>query len=116
LSSVVRERDDGLQCWCQIRLDSGERVLISIAGRPTSSIKVFRLAFAGLIPIKTIWELTPAKVGGDDAFVDYFMKMFLPDQNETPRPLDAIRDVLLECSSIEDARRMLLKLESGVSR
>jgi len=84
MSSVVRERDDGSQCWCQILFDSGERVLISIAGKPTPSVKVLRLALAGLIPVKTIWELTPAKAGGDDAFVHYFMKMFLADQNETP--------------------------------
>jgi hypothetical protein len=44
-----------------------------------------RLIFAGLIPGKTIWQLTPAKAGGNDAFVDYFMKMFLPDQNDIPR-------------------------------
>jgi hypothetical protein len=32
--------------------------LISIAGKPTLSVTVFRLALAGLIPIKKIWELT----------------------------------------------------------
>jgi hypothetical protein len=114
MSSVVRERDDGKQCWSHIRFDSGERVLISIAGQPTPSIKVLRLAFAGLIPVKTIWELTPVKAGGNDAFVDYFMKMFLPDQNEIRRPLEAIRDTLLKCSSIDSARRMLSERESLV--
>jgi hypothetical protein len=116
MSSVVRERDDESQCWCQILFDSGERVLISIAGKPTASIKVLRLAFAGLIPVKTIWELTPAKVGGDDAFVHYFVKMFLSDQTELPRPLAAIRDALLKCSSIDSARTMLSERESRVSR
>jgi hypothetical protein len=89
--------------------------LISIAGQPTPSIKVLRLAFAGLIPVKTIWELTPAKAGGNDAFVDYFMKMFLPDQNEIRRPLAAIRDALLQCSSIDGTRRLLSERESRVS-
>jgi hypothetical protein len=115
VSSVVRERDDGQQCWCQIRFDSGERVLISIAGQPTPSIKVLRLALAGLIPIKTIWEFTPAKAGGDDAFVDRFLKMFLSDQKELHRPLKLIRDALLHCSSIDDARRLLSDRESHVS-
>ena len=116
MSSVVRERDDGTQCWSQILFDSGERVLISIAGQPTPSIKVLRLVFAGLIPVKMIWELTPAKAGGNDAFVDYFMKMFLPDQNEIRRPLEAIRDALLNCSSIDSARRMFSERESLVNR
>lgn len=35
MSSVVQERDDGKQCWSQIMFDSGERVLISVAGKPT---------------------------------------------------------------------------------
>ena len=116
MSSLVRERDDESQCWSQILFDSGERVLISIAGQPTASIKVLRLAFAGLIPVKTIWELTPAKVGGDDAFVHYFVKMFLTGQNETPRPLAAIRDALLKCPSIDSARRMLSERETLVKR
>src|SRR5262245_22404704 len=107
MSWVVQERDDGKQCSSQILFDSGERVLISIAGQPTPSIKVLRLAFGGLIPVKTIWELTPATAGGNDAFVDYFMKMFLPNQNEIRRPLEVIRDALLQCSSIDEARRLL---------
>jgi hypothetical protein len=62
MSSVVRERDDGSQCWCQIRFDSGERVLISIAGKPSLSVTVFRLAFVGLIPIKRYGNLTRLKL------------------------------------------------------
>jgi hypothetical protein len=115
MSSVVRERDDGQQCWCQIRFDSGERVLISIAGKPTASVKVLRLALAGLIPVKTIWELTSAKVGGHDAYIDCFMKMFMSNENEINRPLRAIRNALLQCSSIDDARRLISDRESRVS-
>jgi hypothetical protein len=113
MTSVVRERDDGQQCWCQIQFDSGERVLISIAGQPTLSVTVFRLAFAGLVPIKKIWELNEAKTGDHDAVVRQFMKMFLLDQTDL-RPLEAIRDALLQCSSIDDPRRLLLDRESRV--
>ena len=77
MTSVVRERDDGKQCWSHILFDSGERVLISVAGKPTPSIKVLKLAFAGLVPVKTIWELTPAKAGGNHAYVHFFVKMLL---------------------------------------
>jgi hypothetical protein len=115
MSSVVRERDDGQQCWCQILFDSGERVLISIAGQPTLSTKVLRLALGGLIPVKTIWEITSAKAGGHDAYIDCFMKMFMPNENEISRPLAAIRNALLQCSSIEDARRLLTDRESRAS-
>jgi hypothetical protein len=114
MGSVVRERDDGSQCWSHIRFDSGERVLISIAGKPTLSVTVHRLGFGGLIPIKKIWELTADKAGSHDAVVHQFMKMFMPDQNDFRRPLEAIRDALLDCSSIDDARRLLSERESRV--
>ena len=114
MSVVVGERDDGQQCWSQILFDSGERVLISIAGKPTASTKIIRLALGGLIPVKTIWELTAARAGSHEAYIDCFMKMFMSD--EISRPLPAIRNVLLQCSSIEEARRMLSERESSVSR
>lgn len=115
MSSVVKERDDGVQCWSQIRFDSGERVLISIAGKPSLSVTLFRLAFAGLIPVKKIWELNEAKAGGHDAVVHQFMKIF-PDQTDGfRRPLEDIRDALLKCSSIEEACRMLSERESSIS-
>ena len=115
MSYVVRERDDGNQCWCQIRFDSGERVLISIAGKPTVSVTVFRLLFGGLIPSKKVWELTSDQAEGHDAVVHEFMRMFMPDQNDWRRPLEAIRDALLQCSSIEQARTMLSERESRTS-
>ena len=108
----MRERDDGSQCWCHIRFDSGERVLVSIAGKPTLSVTVFRLAFAGLIPIKKIWELNEAKAGGHDAVVHQFIRMFSPDENDFRRPLQAIRDTLLSCTSIHAAYKTLCERES----
>ena len=84
--------------------------------QPTPSIKVLRLIFGGLIPVKTIWELTPAKVGGHDAYINCCIKMFMPDENELPRPLEAIRDALLKCSSIDSAHTMLSERESRVRR
>jgi hypothetical protein len=112
MSRIVREMDDGSQCWCEILFDSGERVLISIAAAPTASIKVIRVILAGLIPVKTIWELTPAKVGGHKAYVSCFRRMFLINEGKLHRPLKAIRNVLLQCSSIENAHKTLSELEA----
>ena len=113
MSSIVRERDDGSQCWCEILFDSGERVFISIDGAPTASITVRRLVIAGLIPLTTVWQLTPAKVGGYDAYVSCFMRMFSINEMKRRRPLEAIRNVLLRCSSTEQARRRLCELEAN---
>jgi hypothetical protein len=113
MSSIVRQRNDGSECWCEILFDSGERVFISIDGAPTASIKVTRLVLAGLIPVKTVWELNPGKVGGYDAYVSCFMRMFSINKIKRRGPLDAIRDVLLQCSSIEHAHRTLSELEAN---
>ena len=54
-------------------------------------------------------------MGGHDAYIHGFMKMFMYDENELVRPLVAIRNALLQCSSINDARRLLSARESRVS-
>ena len=74
-------------------VDSGERVFISIDGAPTASITVRRLVIAGLIPLTTVWQLTPAKVGGYDAYVSCFMRMFSINEMKRRRPLEAILEM-----------------------
>jgi hypothetical protein len=60
-----------------------------------------------------VWKLTPAKVGGYDAYVSCFMRMFSINEMKRRRPLEAIRNVLLRCSSTEQARRRLCELEAN---
>lgn len=69
--------------------------------------KVIRLAFGGLIPIETIWQYDAGIAGSPVAYAQGMMAMFAPSMSEFITPLDAIRDVLLQCSSIEDVRRVL---------
>ena len=109
MSSVVTYANNERQCFCQIRFDSGERVLVSIASAPTPSLKVIRLALGGLIPRQTIWEYDTIMAGGREAYVRGLMDMFPSDPSRIMHPLDIIRDALLRCSSIDDARRTLLE-------
>ena len=57
MTSVVTYANNERQAFCQIKFDTGERVLISIAGLPKPSVKIMRLAFGGLFPVKTIWGI-----------------------------------------------------------
>jgi hypothetical protein len=114
MSSTVRQGgSDGSASWCEILFDSGERVFISIEVWPTAAIKVTRLVLGGLIPVKTVWKLTPAKVGGYYGYVSCFNRMFSVNKIKRRGPLEAIRDVLLQCSSIEQAHRTLSELETS---
>src|SRR5436190_24263788 len=53
MTSVVTYVNNDRQCFCQMKFDSGERLLISMAGRSMHSTKVIRMAFGGLIPRET---------------------------------------------------------------
>jgi len=114
MSEVVTYKNTKYQCFCQIKFDSGERVLISIASLPKPSVKILRLFF-GFVPIQTIWEYNPTMAGEYYAYVRNMMEMFPPDPNGSIEPLDVIRDTLLQCESIDEARITLLSCESKVS-
>jgi hypothetical protein len=113
VSCIVRQGIDGSASWCEILFDSGERVFICIEIVPAASIKVTRLVLAGLIPVKIIWELTPTKVGGYNAYVTCFNRMFSINKINRRGPLEAVEDVLLQCSSIEQAQKTLFELEAN---
>ena len=53
MSEVITYKNTAKQCFCQLKLDSGERVLISIA---RTGVKLFQLGLAGLLPIRTLAE------------------------------------------------------------
>jgi hypothetical protein len=50
---ITYKNEDVKGVFSQIKLDSGERVLISITA---NEIKIFKLKFFGVIPVKTIWK------------------------------------------------------------
>jgi hypothetical protein len=64
VGKVVTYANDAKRCFCQIRLDNGDRILISFASVPTASVKVMKLALGGMIPVQTVWEYTLAMAGG----------------------------------------------------
>jgi hypothetical protein len=115
VSTVVTYRNNERECFCQIKFDTGERVLVSVAATPTPSVKVLRLAFGGLVPRQTLWEYNATMAGGYNAYVESMMKMFRASGGTSVHPLDAIRDTLLPCTSIDEARRTLLRCESQAS-
>ncbi|MGH7960829.1 MAG: hypothetical protein ACRERD_03245, partial [Candidatus Binatia bacterium] len=116
VSEVVAYANNKYQCFSQIKLDSGERVLISIASAPTPSVKVMKLGFFGLWPVQTVWEYNPTMAGGYDAYLQKMMKMFQgPAAGEPKHPLDVLRDRLLPCKSIAEVRDSMFQAERSLS-
>jgi hypothetical protein len=99
MSEVITYKNTVKQCFCQLKLDSGERVLISIA---QTGIKLFQLGLAGLLPIRTVaeWDISQIRTA-IRIFEDF-------DAPQKP-PLDAIRDKLLHCRSIADIEDLITR-------
>lgn len=116
MSKVVTYANTNYLCYCQIMLDSGERVLISIASTPTPCVKIKKLVFLGLLPIQTIWEYNPMMAGGYEAYIQKMMQMFQdPSAQEPKHPLDILRDRLLLCKSISEVQDSLFEAERNIS-
>ncbi len=112
MTEVITYKNNPLQCFCQLKFASGERLLISIASVPTPSVKLRRLVFGGLIPRETIWEYSAATAGSEDAYVENLVAMFQEEATAGLHPLDAIRDALLPCDSIADVRESVAERAS----
>lgn len=97
MARVVTYRNEHGYCFCQVRLDSGERVLISIA---QSGIQLRRLALGGLVPRELVAEWPVAHLR---EAVDLFADPARPSQH----PLDTIKDKLLTMQSLADLREFL---------
>ncbi len=81
--------------YCQIKLDSNEKILVSIA---QTGVKISKLSWGGLIPTKTIWESND---------VPRMVKLF-GDENEPSRDLlDSIICKCAEIKSIEEFKHYL---------
>ena len=115
MSKLIAYKNTDRLCFCQIKFDSREKVLISIASVPQQSIKVIKL-LAGIIPYKTIWEFSAGPSEGNDGH-DRLLTMFTDHtEAKVKHPLDAIIIKLLQCRSCDEAYRTLRQAEAEASR
>lgn len=113
MGKVVTYANNNYLCYCQIKFENGEIVLISIVTVPTPSVKIKKLIFFGLLPIQTIWEYDPKMAGGYEHYIRNMMIMFQePSAVDLKHPLDILRDRLLPCKSISEVRDSLFEAES----
>lgn len=94
MARIVTCRNDAGGCFCQLQLNSGERILISIA---QTGIQVRRLALGGIIPREVIanWRVEQ---------IPNAMHLFADPRQPNKHPLDAIRDRLISLDSISAVR------------
>ena len=79
---------------CQLRLDSGERILISITD---SGIRISKLGFGGRIRTGTIWKREREDIRDT-------LELFAHSKKPMTSALDAIKDKLIDFQSIGDVK------------
>jgi len=99
------------QRFYQLKFPSGEQALVLVAGMPAPSVELVRLTLGGLLPWQTVWEYNPMRAGGYSDYIHKLKAMFSPAREGSDDSVHYIRDVLLSCRSIEDARTLLLQRE-----
>ena len=95
----------------QLKFASGEQALVLVDGMPAPSVELVRLALGGLVPWQTVWQYNPMRAGGYSDYVHKLKTMFSLATERSEDSVHSIRDVLLSCPSIEDARILLLQRE-----
>jgi hypothetical protein len=96
MGKIIAKKDTLRQCFAQLRLENGDRILISVA---TSGVKVSKLKWAGLFPSATLWA--------SDSMAQV-AKKFFDEQKPAQRPLDSIIDKLIDCRSAAEVVVRLL--------
>src|SRR5918996_4365992 len=99
------------QCYYPIKFASGEQALVLIAGMPAPSVEIVRLALGGLVPWQTVWEYNPIRAGSYSDYIHKLKAMFALTTGRFEDSLQHIRDALLRCQSIQEARALLLERE-----
>jgi hypothetical protein len=97
MSKIITYKNAGASgCFCQIKLSSGERILISIA---QDGILISKLGVFGIVPTKTIarWEISE---------LSSVVELFGDELSIAKHPLDVIKEKCLICQSISDIEKL----------
>ena len=95
----------------QIKSKAVSALFYWLADMPAPSVGLVRLALGGLVPWQIVWEYNPIRAGGYSDYIHKLNAMFSSDDRASDDTAHHIRDVLLSCRSIEDARALLLQRE-----
>lgn len=107
MGRLITYKDDSSHCFCQIKFENKERILISMASHPNPSVKILKLLL-GFIPIKTIWAYDSIMAGGIDPYTNKLWDLFYEEeQGSDIRPLGAIKEKLIKCHSISEVKAIL---------
>lgn len=101
MSEIITYKNSPSGKYCQIKLDDGNRILISIA---QTGVKVMKLKWGGMIPSRDIFDITTQEL---------FSEKYKPAREKLTEKsiamdmLDVFKEILIECCSLEEAVKAL---------
>lgn len=101
MSDIITYKNDNYQSYCQIKLDDGNRILISIA---QTGVKVMKLKWGGMIPAGDIFNISTQNLFSEDY---RFARERLTERSLALNMLDVFRDILLPCKSLPKVEQVL---------
>lgn len=105
MSKIVTYSNKPTGKYCQIKLDDGNRILISIS---KTGIKVYKLLF-GFIPIRSIINLPISDFAPNSELEHEAALEKLVKKTSELNPLDCLKELLLPCKSIGEVEKTLIK-------
>jgi len=90
--------------YCQIKLDDGNRILISIA---QEGVRVYKLKWGGLIPSGTIFDISTKDLFSDEY---KFARERLTERSLALDMLDVFKEILIPCKSLDEVKIELNKI------
>src|SRR3972149_751601 len=94
-----------------LKFASVAQAVVLTAGMPAPSVELVRLTLGGLLPWQTVWEYNPTRAGGYSDYIHNLRAMFSLATEQSDDSIHSIRDALLSCRSIEEARTLLFDRE-----
>lgn len=101
MSEIITYSNSPSGKYCQIKLDDGKRILISLT---QTEIKIFKMKFLGSVPSDTIFEITTL-----DLFSNKYKsaREKLTEKSTALDMLDVFKEILIEYHSLEEAVKAL---------
>lgn len=101
MSKIITYKKDSNGKYCQLKLDDGNRILISVA---QPGIRIYTLKWLGAIPSNTIFDIST-----EDLFSEQYKiaREKLTEKSLEPDMLDVFKDILIPCSSLREVQTVL---------
>lgn len=104
MSKIITYKCNSSGKFCQIKLDDGNRILISMS---QEGARVYKLKWGGLLPSETIFDIATSDLFSD---VYKFAMERLTEKSLAPDLLDVFKEILLPCKSLAEVKNELDKV------